>query len=703
MIKRFKTIFLCLTLILSLLPLAATASSYFGASSWAVPELDKAANYGLITDRIKSNVSGYVTREEFAQIAVKLYETYTGKSAEADDAAFTDTSNPEIFKAANMGLVLGVGDGRFGPSQFVTREQIATILLRTLKVINPSADFSTAGATKFADDAGISGWAREGVYYCSNNGIIKGIGNNMFGPASNSTREAAVILCVRAYELYKFDGVIPTVPTPAPSSGAAAIGSRISVGDSYCMAILNDDSLWGWGFDNGIHFGLRNTGHEFVDKPAKIMDNAKAVFAGWGTTLVIKNDNTLWAWGDNMPGAGEDRLAFALKPEKIMDNVVSAACGHWFVLAVKADGSLWAWGDNKAVKLKESLAVKDDKGANFRTPVVTPLKLMDGVKQVGADGNSYYILKKDGTLLFYGGKLSGSGTVTASGITFDKMAPGVKDAAMTEEALYYIKNDNSLWGFGKKVHQGIGIYEINKESAYDYTPVKVMDNVKAVAVSPAFTPMALTTDGKLITWGMTGEIDTFFSKGTTDWTNFDKKKTLQLMSDVRAIAGGTAQYLAEKNDGSVWVWGINESGGGSGYSNTLGTDEFIKLDFSPAEGQLFTTCIQKSKLLSDWLREKEASGEIPPYNGGFTANWQGYWSENVLLGLNIKQSGKNVYGYDSWGVFYLIGTVDGNKLRGHINGGIFELTMMPDGKLFTGLYFENSAAEAWEWKGTKTR
>lgn len=175
---------------------------YKGASSWATPELDKAAGYGLITDRVKDNMSGNITREEFAEIAVKLYEVYTGNKAEAGSVTFSDTTNPEILKAANLGMVLGIGEGKFGPTLLVTREQMATILLRTLKVINSTADFSTAGAAKFSDDKDIAGWAKDGVYYCFKAGIIKGIGSNKFGPRSNSTREAAAIVCTRAYELY---------------------------------------------------------------------------------------------------------------------------------------------------------------------------------------------------------------------------------------------------------------------------------------------------------------------------------------------------------------------------------------------------------------------------------------------------------------------------------------------------------------------
>lgn len=203
---RFISMALCIVLILCLFPLAAAAYDYRGASAWAEPELEKAAGYGLITDRVKVNLSANITREELAEIAVKLYELYTGKKAQAGSASFTDTTNPEILKAAELGLVLGVGGGKYAPNQLVNREQMATILLRALKVINPGADYSTAGAVKFADDKNIESWAQDGVYYCSKAGLIKGIGGNMFNPKGNSTREAAVIVCTRAYGLYKQAG-----------------------------------------------------------------------------------------------------------------------------------------------------------------------------------------------------------------------------------------------------------------------------------------------------------------------------------------------------------------------------------------------------------------------------------------------------------------------------------------------------------------
>ena len=179
--------------------------AYLGASSWAKPELDKAAEYGLLTDRIKGNMSAGITREEFAEIAVKFYEKYTGQRAVCEDMeVFADTQNPEIFKAYSLGIVSGTDTANrlFAPEDLITREQLAVMLYRLIKAVKPDIDFSTEGAPVFADGADISNWAAENVMFMTKHGFIGGIGNNTFAPKASSTREQAAAIAVRVYEKY---------------------------------------------------------------------------------------------------------------------------------------------------------------------------------------------------------------------------------------------------------------------------------------------------------------------------------------------------------------------------------------------------------------------------------------------------------------------------------------------------------------------
>lgn len=176
---------------------------YSNASSWATAELDKAAEYGLITDSIKNNMKGPITREEFAELATRLYEVYTGKKAEAASATtFTDTTNPEILKAFQLGIVNGVGDNKFDPKALTNREQIAAMLYRAVAAIKPDADLSTAGAPTFADEKSVAPYFLENVKFMAKKGFIVG-SNNKFSPKDTCTREAAVLIAVRVYEAYK--------------------------------------------------------------------------------------------------------------------------------------------------------------------------------------------------------------------------------------------------------------------------------------------------------------------------------------------------------------------------------------------------------------------------------------------------------------------------------------------------------------------
>ena len=178
-------------------------AQYRGASDWAKGGLDKALGYGFITGRIKDNMSGSITREEFAEVAVKLYELYTGKQAVAAPlSTFTDTTNPEILKAYQLGIVSGIGNNKFAPQVLINREQMAAMLNRAVVAIRPDADMSIEGAPVFADEKEVAPYFVTNVKFMSKNGFIQGVGNNRFAPKATSTREQAVIIAVRVYETY---------------------------------------------------------------------------------------------------------------------------------------------------------------------------------------------------------------------------------------------------------------------------------------------------------------------------------------------------------------------------------------------------------------------------------------------------------------------------------------------------------------------
>jgi len=174
---------------------------YDGASTWAVAELDKAADYGFITDKIRDKMNAPITREELCEVIMRMYEKTIGEAKYSDISVFSDTKNPDVYKAYELGIVNGIGNGKFAPRDLTNREQVAAMMYRAVKVINPNADFGTEGAEKFFDENLISSWALEAVKFMSKNGLIKG-SNGYMDPKGTTTREQAVLIVLRTYEKY---------------------------------------------------------------------------------------------------------------------------------------------------------------------------------------------------------------------------------------------------------------------------------------------------------------------------------------------------------------------------------------------------------------------------------------------------------------------------------------------------------------------
>jgi alpha-tubulin suppressor-like RCC1 family protein len=173
-------------------------------SGWAVAEIEAAKSYGLVTSRVLSNYQTPITREEFCELAVKLYESVSGEKAQpAPSDTFSDADNLEILKAYNLGIAAGVGDGKFAPNNQVTREQIAVMFHRAMQAGKPNLQAPIAQAPAFKDAGQVSGWAQEAVADMSARGIISGMGDERFNPKETATREQAIALVKRAYELLK--------------------------------------------------------------------------------------------------------------------------------------------------------------------------------------------------------------------------------------------------------------------------------------------------------------------------------------------------------------------------------------------------------------------------------------------------------------------------------------------------------------------
>jgi hypothetical protein len=105
-----------------------------------------------------------------------------------------------VLKLVGMGVINGFGDGTFRPDLTVTREQFAKMLLLAAGIpVDSGAPFP------FMDIAETGEWARPYVATAVKHELIKGIGDNRFGPTGLVTRAQALTMIARALGIAEAD------------------------------------------------------------------------------------------------------------------------------------------------------------------------------------------------------------------------------------------------------------------------------------------------------------------------------------------------------------------------------------------------------------------------------------------------------------------------------------------------------------------
>lgn len=173
-----------------------------GASEWSLPELESAKKNNIIPVSLSNkNMSDSITREEFAEVSVMLYELLTDKKVEMKSNPFVDTNNTNIIKAYSIGITVGTSNTTFSPNSLLTRAQLVTMLYRVLNIAG--IFFEQTDDVKFVDEYQFDDWAKEPIKMLSNIGVIKGIGDNVFDAFYVGSREHAVVVANRIAELNK--------------------------------------------------------------------------------------------------------------------------------------------------------------------------------------------------------------------------------------------------------------------------------------------------------------------------------------------------------------------------------------------------------------------------------------------------------------------------------------------------------------------
>lgn len=239
---------------LSLLPdeLGGTAGVYdtlanFTVSTWAKNSVRDAFALGIMPDEasgtkhdnLGTDYTISITRGQFAELAVKLYETITNTTLPHYEAEtinveygewtenglvtgvreetrytyyskFADSNNGNHLHAIAMGKMYGLGvitgynsaesvyDVNLGPDDPITREQAATLLARLAEKLGVSMSVVD---TPFTGSP--SAWAAEGVAKMYSIGVMSGTSSTTFSPKASYTTEQSVVTMLRLYEIVK--------------------------------------------------------------------------------------------------------------------------------------------------------------------------------------------------------------------------------------------------------------------------------------------------------------------------------------------------------------------------------------------------------------------------------------------------------------------------------------------------------------------
>ena len=172
-----------------------------GSVSWAEKAINVLSERNVISGDGDGNFrpNDPVTRAEFAKMLI----TAIGGVNEGAVSKFTDLDKDAwyykyVSSAYEAGIVSGVSETEFGVGNPITRQEMAVMISRALKIYKEIP--ITREKIEFTDKDEIADWAKDDVdtLYCT--GIMSGLGDGAFEPRSGATRAQAALV---VYNLIK--------------------------------------------------------------------------------------------------------------------------------------------------------------------------------------------------------------------------------------------------------------------------------------------------------------------------------------------------------------------------------------------------------------------------------------------------------------------------------------------------------------------
>lgn len=225
--KRILSAVLALLLCVGMMPGARAAQTYSDvpALHWAEKDIYRATELGIFNG-IGNGLFGLgqaITRAQFVTAMVRLFdwELVNPQEGTFTDVAFGKWYYDEVETAVANGAI-PASSKTFRPDDSISRGDMAAMLMRALGYTSLATTVSSYSCP-FTDVVTNKGF----ITMAYDMGIVKGVGNGLFAPDWGTTREQAATILVRLYDRlnaessrlsFAEDKVILSVATPAPES-----------------------------------------------------------------------------------------------------------------------------------------------------------------------------------------------------------------------------------------------------------------------------------------------------------------------------------------------------------------------------------------------------------------------------------------------------------------------------------------------------
>lgn len=202
--KRITALICALTLTMSMTAFAKNVSDYTDVyeGDWYYNTVADVSAKGLMTGTSETTFAPTKNLER-GQLASVLYRM-NGNPAMSYGYRFPDVADGIFYSipitwAYDFGIISGYNDGTFGPSDKITREQLATMLYRYAG--KAGYDTSVTGNIyDFSDGSSVSDFAKEAMDWAVGYGIISGEADGRLNPQGNVSRAVCATMISRLGE-----------------------------------------------------------------------------------------------------------------------------------------------------------------------------------------------------------------------------------------------------------------------------------------------------------------------------------------------------------------------------------------------------------------------------------------------------------------------------------------------------------------------